>query len=189
MMRTVAATLLVADVLALGAVGLVVWARTDDVRRGALPAALPRPDPWRRRTSSTTHLAWAGGAVAAWWGWSAAGVGFVRAALAIGVTFVLAAGALLRVTGLEVDDRGLTVRYAARRPRRIRWDECRALRPPAVPQAAWRIVGATGSISLMPSDLIGNEALLADVVRRSGLRFERGTWSRTKGAGLSRRPP
>jgi hypothetical protein len=182
-----APAVVLADVTSLVVVGLVVWRRSRDVRRGTGPLPPPRAAPWRRRSSRPTHLAWVGGAVVAWWAWTMGGP--ARVATAAGATFVLAAGTLLRVTGLEVDDRGLTVRYAARGPRRIRWDECLALRPPALPVLAWRILGPAGSISLMPSDLLGNETVLADVVRRGGLTFERGTWTRREPAGVSRRPP
>jgi hypothetical protein len=188
MVRVVAPALVLADAASLAVVALVVGHRARDVRRGMDPSMPSRASPWRRRSSRATHLAWAGGAAAAWWAWAVGG-GPARWGVAAGAAFVLATGSLLRVTRLEVDDRALTVRYARRRARRLRWDDCRALRPPALPLLAWRIVGAAGTISLMPSDLLGNEPVLADVVRRAGLTFDRGTWVRREPAGVSRRPP
>jgi hypothetical protein len=61
------------------------------------------------------------------------------------------------------------------------------LRPPSGPLAPWRIEAGDVAASLMPSDLVGHEAVLAAVVRRAGLAFERGAWRRPDCSGVSRR--
>src|SRR6185369_14148086 len=100
---------------------------------GVLPDAAAPEGMWR--TSRATHLAWVGGVAAGLWA-----VALGRpAAVALGpaAAFVAATGLALRVTRVEVNDRALIVRYAARRPRHLRWDRCGMLRPPSGPLGAW----------------------------------------------------
>jgi len=173
-LRVLAPLVLLADVCALGAIGVVVRRRTRGVRRGSRTGGGLSVGGWR--TSRTTHLAWVGGAAAALW---AVALGPPPAwVLGPSGVFVAASGLTLRVTRLDVDADALTVHYAARRPRRLRWDRCRAIRPPVGPLGAWRIEADDTAASLMPSDVFGHEGMLADAVRRTGLAFDRGTWRR-----------
>jgi hypothetical protein len=183
LIRVAAPLLLAGDVAALGAVGTIVRRRTRAVRRGTL--AGPRPSWGERRTSRTTHLAWAGGAAAGLWAVSLGGI--AAPALGAAAAFVAATGVAHRVIRLDVAPDGLTVHYAARAARCVHWDRCRSLRPPRGPLGAWRIDAGDVVATLMPSDLLGNEPVLAEVTRRAGLAFGRGAWRRPDPAGVSRR--
>lgn len=91
-----------------------------------------------------------------------------------------------RVVELRTDARGLTVRYRRRRLLRADWSSCSGLDPPRTPLGAWKLMtsGPGGTAPrpavrrLMPSDVIGNEWFLAEVVIRSRMRFEDGAWRR-----------
>ena len=181
--RVVAPLLFLADVVALGTVGLMVRVRTRGMRGGRVPEVRLGPGAWR--TSPTTHLAWVGGAAAGLWAVALGGpTAFV---LGPAAGFVAATGLALRVTRLEVRADALRVHYAARAARHLEWNRCRALRPPAGPLGAWRIEAGDVAASLMPSDLLGNEPVLAEVARRAGLSFDRGTWERPEPSRVSRR--
>ena len=58
------------------------------------------------------------------------------------------------------------------------WSRVRRLTPPRTPLGAWRIATADETISLMPSDVLGAEALLAALVVRAGLSFDGRRWHR-----------
>ena len=92
--------------------------------------------------------------------------------------FVLLSGIAARVTGLAVGPRGLLVHRALLPDRLTGWSEVRRLTPPRTPLGAWRIVTAGETISLMPSDVLGAEALLAALVAQAGLSFDGRRWHR-----------
>ncbi|HXY73607.1 MAG TPA: hypothetical protein VEM41_13800 [Actinomycetota bacterium] len=76
---------------------------------------------------------------------------------------------------------GLEIERAAA-PRRVApWTGIRELRPPRTPLSGWRIRSDTGVISLMPSDLLGGEDALPEIVRQSALEFRDGRWRRPDG--------
>lgn len=163
---------------ALAVAGGVVWRRTRSLRRGGPVPRSAAPDAWAVRTSWTTHLAWMGGAgaVALGTGWVLAGR-VAGAPVALAGCFVFCSGLLARVTGVQIDRNGMTVRYAARRPRRVEWSNVRRMSPPPFPLAGWRILDDAGWLGLMPSDLLGHEGDLDAVVSRAGLRFDGAAWS------------
>jgi hypothetical protein len=94
--------------------------------------------------------------------------------------FVLTSGIAARVTGLTVDTRGLVVRRALLPDRPAGWSHVHRLTPPRTPLGPWRIVTAEETISLMPSDVLGAEALLAALVVRAGLSFDGRRWHRPR---------
>jgi hypothetical protein len=165
-------------VAALLSVNVVVWARTSDMRSGR-----PERGPVRSgfsRTSAFTCLAGLAGVAVA-----GAGIGILAERpgwLGLGVagagTFVAVAGLAARVSGLDVTDVGLTVHYAARRPFSLSWTECLELRAPRTPLGGWRVTGSVRSITLMPSDVLGLEWVLREIVVRAALSYDGGAWSR-----------
>jgi hypothetical protein len=170
------------------AVGLISWRRTSALRRGR-PALRPgRPDACaagdRAGSSRATFLAaWVGASVAA----SAtarlgapdgaAGTALCIAALAWGLVVVVA-GLVARVVSVTADTTGLRIAYAARPDRSISWSRIIAVVPPRWPLGAWRIRSPDGAPGLMPSDLLGNEDVLAAAIRCAGLRFDGRSWMR-----------
>ena len=104
--------------------------------------------------------------------------GWLRAPLAAWAAFVLVAGAAGRVTAVLAAADGIVVRRALGRDRSVGRDEVRRVAPPRWPLGAWRIDGATGHVTLMPSDLRGAEAALAALILGAGLRFRDGEWRR-----------
>src|SRR5205823_4960392 len=83
---------------------------------------------------------------------------------------VLLSGVAARVTELVAMPGGLVVRRAALRGRVALAVRVRQVVPPRWPLGAWRIVGDGPAISLMPSDVLGSEGLLAALVGAAGLR-------------------
>jgi len=131
------------------------------------------------RSSRATWLAAAGGAAAV--GVSALASGWPAPARVAGgawAGFVLASGIAARVTGFTVGPRGLLVRRAILPDRLAGWSRVRRLTPPRTPLGAWRIATADETISLMPSDVLGAEALLAALVVGAGLSFDGRRWHR-----------
>ena len=106
--------------------------------------------------------------------WAALG----RAGGLIASGFVLVSGLAGLVTGLSSLRDGIVVRRAALGDRKARWERVQRVIPPRWPLGAWRILGEGRAISLMPSDLLGAEAALAELVRGAGLRFDGRTWRR-----------
>lgn len=181
MAASAAALAFASAVAAVAAVGCGSWIRTGPLRRGhaRAPDMRRRAGEGVRASSPTTWLAAASGVAAA-----------IAAVLATGRPVplrvaVLAAGAAIgwsgirsRVTGLDVRLDALIVRRALRPPVVLPWDRIRSIRPPASPIGGWRLGTAGASIVLMPSDVRGNEDVLALAVRRAGLRFDGRAWSR-----------
>gem|GEM_PF-1887863 len=171
--------------LGLIVVGLRSWARTGLLRRG-------RPPPEAlatavTRTSRTTYLAALAGVSVVAWGVSAVAEGSSRGpptVVAVVVAMVgagsAAAAVQARVAALEWSSRGLVVRYGRRAPFVLAWADCSALSPPRTPVGGWRVAGRHGRRTLMPSDLLGHEQLLAVVIRESGLRFDGRMWRRIR---------
>ncbi len=135
-------------------------------------------------SSPTTYLAaWVGAFVTAAAGarltatttMLATAFGFL--ALGSGVA-IMASGLLQRVVAVTASGDGLRIRYAARPARFMRWSQVTAVVPPRWPLGAWRIRSQTGATSLMPSDLLSNEAVLLDTIRLAGLRFDGDVWIR-----------
>ena len=165
-------------------VGMVVWTRTRPLRRGEPPR--PPAGPRRTRTGAATHLAWAGGAALAAWGWLSAsggrpwGWGF-----AAGGLVVVATGWARRVTEVAARPSGMRIGYRTGRAFELRWEDCRSVRPPRTPLGAWRIEGRAGSRSLMPSDVLATRWALETTIAQPGLVFRSGAWRRPGLAGVT----
>jgi hypothetical protein len=102
------------------------------------------------------------------------------ARLALGTAGVLVAwtGFASRVVGLEVRPDGLVVHHRLVRPFHLRWTDVRRVVAPVTFVGGWRLVGRTGSRTLMPSDLLGHEFVLDLVVVRGGLTRSGRSWAR-----------
>jgi hypothetical protein len=116
------------------------------------------------------------------WSGAAFGPRTTHVVLALGGVLVAVSGFTARVTSVEVAGSGLTARYAARRPFELSWSDLRALQPPRWPLGGWRLIGDKEHRTLMPSDLLGHEWVLAAVIDRAGLRFARREWGRESSA-------
>lgn len=163
------------------AVGLASWRRTRALRTGSVPLVVP-VRALGGRSSPTTHLAAMGGlfvtALAARRILAGAKpVGPWVALAAIGC-FVLYSAVRSRVRSIAASADGITIRYARGRSTTMAWSDCRGLRPPRTPMGGWRLARPSGVVTLMPSDLLGLEAVLASVVVLGGLAHESGRWSR-----------
>jgi hypothetical protein len=182
---------LAATFAGLFAVGLTGFRRTRRLRHGhrgpgpAVRRPVARPV---APTSRTTHLAGAGGLLVA----LLAVVGAPRTppwATAVAMAWgalIAATGIAGRVAALEVRDEGLTIRYERRPPFRLPWPDLRRIRPPATPLGGWRLEGVSGSRTLMPSDLLGNEAVIETGILRAGLAFDGRCW---RAPDVAARPP
>lgn len=136
----------------------------------------------RRSTSATTWLAAAAsGALACAAALAPGGGGAGRWVLVAGSLFAASAGVGQRVTAVEVTREGLVIARASGTGQRAEWAGIRELRPPRWPLGRWQVRSGTEAISLMPSDLLGGEDALTEIVRRSDLGFRRGRWRRPGG--------
>jgi hypothetical protein len=90
--------------------------------------------------------------------------------------FALSTGLARRVTTVRFDASELMVTYATGRSLRLRARDVRAVRPPRTPLSGWRLTGPIERRTLMPSDLLGHEAVLRDVVRAAGLAWNGREW-------------
>ena len=115
---------------------------------------------------------------AAAWGGAGLGLGHAQILLAGGGLLVAVSGLMARVVSVEVAPAGLAIRYSRRRPFELSWRDLRMVQPPRWPLGGWRLTGHEGGRTLMPSDLLGHEWVLATVVDRAGLRFGEGAWKR-----------
>lgn len=173
--------------LAVGSLWLVSiagWVRTGGLRRGMCGSGLIREHHPLLARVSTSHATFlpgmAGGLIvmiaglqtAAYTSVPSIALGVVGA----GITWM---GFAARVASLEFGPSGMAVRYAARSPFTLAWDDVTTLAPPRWPLGGWRLVGSKGSRVLMGSDLFGHEGLLATVIDAAGLRFENGAWRRS----------
>ena len=115
------------------------------------------------------------------WGacWAALGHASAWLLIASGL-FATISGCRSRVTELRVGATGLVIGYAHRHPFSADWRDCSALVPPRSPLGGWRIEARSGARTLMPSDLLGHECMLAVMVGRSGLRFDGSRWVRKR---------
>jgi hypothetical protein len=189
-----AVALFVVDVMALLMVDVVSWRRTRSLRLGAgengssSMSRGPPPDPPSARSSATTYLAAGSGLTLLVIALTPSrGIRWSSGALAVAGLFVVVAGLAWRVRGFDVRQDLLFVRYAARRPWALSWHDCRELRPPRLLMSGWRATTMEGrSRSLMPSDLLGNEWVLAAIVRRAGLSFTGRAWVRGAPRPVSR---
>jgi hypothetical protein len=175
------AALFAAFCLGLALVGAVAWNRTRAIRHGSAGGAGPASA--RTSTSPATFLPALAGAAAL-----AAGSAMVaaRRAAPLGIAvagagvFIAVSGLAGRVTELDLSESGLSIRYAGRTTFSSSWREVLALRSPRTPLAGWRLETACGRRTLMPSDIVGNEALLVLFVAWAGLEFDgRRSWRRT----------
>ena len=173
----------VASLVALSATNLVVWRRTAGRRRGR------SPPPWPPSAGSllavSSRATWLPGMA----GLGAAGAGLlllerssiIGVPLAAWGRFIAVTGFGWRVTGLEIADTGLTVRFGHRPSFTLAWADCTELQPPRTPFGGWKTSGRGSSATLMPSDLVGVEWVLDGAVRNSGLQFGDGSWRRSPG--------
>jgi hypothetical protein len=189
--------------VALLAVDVTVWCRTRALRRGRAPMAIrerasrapsPARTPLQREpaagtqgrpdllvtTGLATHLAWILGSLLALAGVTSPGGGKpLGAGFVLAGSFVALAGLWGRVTSIQVGPAGVLVRHAVRRPLFVGWTEGPiSLSPPRAPAGGWRLRGGRGSraVAFMPSDLLRNEAILGEIIRRAGLRWEGRAW-------------
>ena len=88
-----------------------------------------------------------------------------------GGLLVAVSGVVGRVTAVEATSDGMVVRHSRRRPFKLAWSDVRELRQPRWPLGGWRVIGRSGSRTLMPSDLLGAEWMLDAIIDRAGLRF------------------
>jgi hypothetical protein len=160
---------------ALVAVDFVCWRRTLALRSGHAEPIVTDGTA-KLRSSRTTFLAAASGAVAA--AAAAAHSTPTPSSLALAAVgaWIAAAGLWSRVTALEVDEAGFTIRYARRRAYRLAWKDCRGLAPPRWPLGGWCLRAEDRGRTLMPSDVVGNEDVLRRLVQASGLSFDGREW-------------
>ncbi len=92
---------------------------------------------------------------------------------------VIVSGFRDRVMEVAVDDRALLVYRARRSPTRLAWSEVLAVRAPRIPLGGWRVTTGDRSTTLMPSDVLGNEWVLLEVIRRAGLVRNGRRWIRS----------
>ena len=136
------------------------------------------------KTGLATHLAWILGSLLALAGVTSPGGGKpLGAGFVLAGSFVALAGLWGRVTSIQVGPAGVLVRHAVRRLLSVGWTEGPvSLSPPRTPAGGWRLRGIRGSragaIAFMPSDLLQNEAVLGEIIRRAGLRWDGRAWVR-----------
>jgi len=82
--------------------------------------------------------------------------------------FVAASGFRRRVVAIEVGGDGVEVRHRWWRPFSAPWAAIEELRSPRWPLGGWTIVAGGRRCTLMPSDLWGKEAVLAQVAEAAG---------------------
>jgi hypothetical protein len=164
-----------AAVSSLIAVDLISWRRTLALRSGRSVPVMAAPSA-KLRSSSTTFLAAVAGALAA-------AAGIAQGARTPSAVMLVAAGLLIaatglwaRVVGLEIDEAGITVRYARRHPYRLNWKDCRGLAPPRWPLGGWCLRTDDRRRTMMPSDVLGNEDVLRRLVQASRLSFDGREW-------------
>jgi hypothetical protein len=167
-------------VAVLFAVDLVSWFRMGALRRGTIPRAPNPPKHPECPSSVATFLASMAGLAAAAWGAVATAEGHrsVGGLLVMAGLFIAVAGSVGRVTGIRAGAEGFVVLFARRQPFTASWTEIAALRPPRSPVGGWRVTNIRGDRwTLMPSDLLGHEALLDMIIVRASLRFDGRSWS------------
>lgn len=182
---TVVGTLSVSLTLACCLGLVVVGARSRArMRRRLRPVTPDGSDgrPRRYSSSPTTMLAgWAGlGLMGMAVAGTVPGRGAVLARMALGTAGLLVAwtGFASRVVGLEVRPDGVVVHLRTGRPFLYRWVDARRLVPPITFIGGWRLVGASGSRTLMPSDLLGHEFVVDLIVARTGMTRAGRIWTR-----------
>jgi len=160
------------------AVGARSWRRTASLRRGRMPSS---PVAGRTWSSATTRIAAGAGTAFGVWGlFVIASRPMLGAVAVLWGTAIAVTRTRSRVSGLAVDDRGVEVRYAGRRPFALAWDDCMGLCPPRWPLGGWVLVGRGTRRTLMPSDVLGQEHALDSIVGFAGMRFDGRTWARRR---------
>jgi len=172
----------VGGLAALSVVGWTTWRRTRPLRRGADPPATAPPATDAGSSRTTFLAAWIG----AWVAVGAAAARFAQAGVRAGSAaavivglcgaFVLVDGLRSRVTCVAATGDRIRVGYAARPAWSPRWVDVIALTPPRWPLGGWRVRALAGSRTLMPSDLLGREHVLALAIAAAGLRFDGRAW-------------
>jgi hypothetical protein len=187
LLHRLAAAGFVSDLVALLVVDAISWHRTRGIRTGSSSSATqptsrgPPPNPVvgsrYGRASPTTWLAGAAGLWSAAYGATTpSGIRWTSRALIAAGGFILLAGLIGRVRTVRAERAGVVVHYAGRRRLTLPWAACQELRPPRSFVGGWRVIGTGGSGSLMPSDLLGNEWLLAAIVDSARLSFSGRSW-------------
>lgn len=159
-------------------VGVLCWWRTAPLRRGRTDGKVGPPH-GRLASSPSTWLAAASGASFLAWGASSLhrspALGGVAA---LSGAFVTVSGIRSRVVAIEVGTDRLIVRRAFRAPLEVAWDRLAEIRAPATPIGGWRFLAEGCPVTLMPSDLLLNEAVIRLAIDRAGLRPEGRRWIR-----------
>jgi hypothetical protein len=159
---------LAAFATALSGIGVVFWRRTSELRGGADAPAPPAATLEKTGSSPATFLAAAGGLfLAASSAWAARRGGAVFLLPGLAGAFVFLSGLRLRVTALQVSPTGVTVWYPGRRTFFVGWEPGLSVRAPKTPLGGWRIESSSGARTLMPSDLLGREEVLAALMIRA----------------------
>lgn len=191
----VCAVAAMAGMATLAFVDVVVWRRTARLRRGSAmqPARPPGsdlpPDPPVRRTGWSTHLAWVVGGLTVSVAAALVASGHPLGRLvAVAGGFVLLSGIHGRVASLEMTSRALVVRHWIRGPTVVPWGPGMVLRAPRAPPGGWQLQGAYSQTVLMPSDLLGREEVLLEVIRRANLRWDGRVWRGADGRRRDRPP-
>jgi hypothetical protein len=168
-------------VAALAGIGIVSWRRTSALRRGIRPAPGDVRPPAGGRTSPATSLAGAAGVIVAALTLSAGAPPWLTAVGLAWAGTIAVGGFAWRVTRVEATATALRIHVAARPPFEATWDDVRTVRPPRTPLDGWRFETAVGARTLMPSDLLHHERVLAVALASSGLRFAGRRWRHDAG--------
>ena len=175
--RAAAAAAAAASLATLWGVGVRSWFRTAGLRHGYGSGASASGR--SSRSSPTTWLAAVTGLAASSWGvLGLRADGPLGAAVAAAGAGIAASGVRSRVTIVEASEDALVVHRAFRRPVELPWPDLRAVRVPATPLGGWRFRTDHRAITLMPSDLVRHEDVIAAAIDRAGLRFDGGRWAR-----------
>jgi hypothetical protein len=168
------------QMVALLAIGMKSWRRTGPLRHGRASPPQGRPRS-HHTTSRATALAGLSGGTIVLWGACSAAMGHASACLLIAYgLFATVSGCRSRVTELRVDATGLVIGCAHRHAFSADWGDCSALVPPRSPLGGWRIEARSGARTLMPSDLLGHECVLAVIVGWGEFRFDGSRWVRER---------
>jgi hypothetical protein len=189
LIHRVAAAGLIVALVGLLVADAISWRRTRALRDGRpspMAGSLRRGPPGLAllgsrgaRSSRTTFLAGAAGLWALAYGATptCAG-GWGSPAFVAAGGFVAVTGLVGRVRTLRAGRAALVVCFAARPALVLSWESCLELQPPRTPFGGWRVIGSHVSRSLMPSDVLCNEWLLAAIIDAAGLSFQGRRWMR-----------
>jgi hypothetical protein len=189
LLHRVAAAGFVADLVVLLVVDALSWRRTRAMRTGwasksawptnRAPPAILLLGSKEGRASRTTFLAGSAGLWAIAYGATTPrGIGWTSLTLMVAGEFIAMTGFMGRVRIVAAGGAGVVVRYVARPSFVLSWAAVQEVRPPRTLLGCWRVIGSSRSRSLMPSDLLGNEWLLAAIIASAGLSFSDRSWVR-----------